>query len=233
MKFTRFSVALLVLGGGLAALAQANPAPDRSVTTTTTTSTTPEKKPAPLPADAVTEGTVTLEGGRTLGYRAVAGMLTVGASDAQDATLGLDGKYLPEAPMELPAKPEDQPATARMFYTAYFAKDGARDASAPDNGGTRPVVFFYNGGPGSATMYLRMASLGPVRVQLPDLQHPVGGPYKVGPNPYSLLDAADLVFIDAPGTGYSRVQGKDGAKAFNRNDQDPAAFDPFISRLLP
>lgn len=232
MKFVPFGVAAAVLSCGFRASAQANPGPERSVTTTTTTSSTPEKKPASLPADAVTEGTVTLEGGRTIGYRAVAGMLTVGSSDAQDATLGLDGKLLPDAGVELPPKPEDQPATARMFYTAYFAKDGARDAAAPDNGGTRPVVFFYNGGPGSATMYLRMASLGPVRVQLPDLQHPVGGPYKVGPNPYSLLDAADLVFIDAPGTGYSRVQGKDAAKAFYGIDQDAAAFDRFIRRFL-
>ena len=81
-------------------------------------------------------------------------------------------------------------------------------------------------------MYLRMTSLGPVRVQLPDLQHPVGGPYKVAPNPQTLLDATDLVFIDAPGTGYSRVEGKDAAKSFYGVDQDAAAFDRFIRRFL-
>ena len=151
-------------------------------------------------------------------------MLTVGSSDPQDATIGLDGKPLPDAGVDLPAKPEDQPATARMFYTAYF-ENGA-------NIGTRPIVFFYNGGPGSATMYLRMGSLGPVRLVLPDLEHPSGGPYKIVNNEYSLLDVADIVFIDAPGTGYSRVQGKDAFKAFYGIDQDAAAFDRFIRRFL-
>ena len=184
----------------------------------------PEKKSTALPPDSVTDGSVSLVGGKTVAYTATAGLLAVGATDPQDATLALDGSYLPGAPRDLPAKPEDQPATARMFYTAYMAKG--------TNLGTRPIVFFYNGGPGSATMYLRMTSLGPVRVAIPDLQHPVGGPYKVENNPYSLLDAADLVFIDAPGTGYSSVEGRDAAKSFYGIDQDAAAFDRFIRRFL-
>ena len=218
----------------LAGLSQAPPAaaqhrgaPDAEKTTATTTvSTEPadKKSPGALPPDSTTDGSVALANGKTVAYTAVAGLLTVGATDAQDAMIGLDGKFLPDAPIDLPAKPEDQPATARMFYTAYFAK-GA-------DTGTRPIVFFYNGGPGSATMYLRMTSLGPVRVQIPDLQHPVGGPYKIAPNPYTLLDVADLVFIDAPGTGYSRVEGRDAGKAFYGIDQDAAAFDRFIRRSL-
>lgn len=198
------------------------------VTTTTTATSEPPNQPVVLSPDSVTEGTVTLSGGKSIAYQAVAGVLTVGSSDVQDATISLDGQPLPNTGLDLIAKPEDRPATARMFYTAYFAKPGAGIGA----GSARPIVFFYNGGPGSATMYLRMASLGPVRVQLPDLQHPVGGPYRVAPNPYSLLDAADLVFIDAPGTGYSRVLGKDAMKAFYGVDQDAAAFDRFIRRLL-
>ncbi len=199
-------------------------------TTTTTVEPTPEhKQPGLLAPDATSDASVTLASGKSVAYTAVAGLLPVGYSDPQDAKLGMDGRYLPDAAMDLPPKPEDQPATAHMFYTAYFAK-GA-DGSG-EGGGTRPITFFYNGGPGSATMYLRMTSLGPVRVQLPDLAHPVGGPYKVGPNPYSLLDASDLVFIDAPGTGYSRVEGKDAMKAFYGVDQDAAAFDRFIRRFL-
>jgi carboxypeptidase C (cathepsin A) len=200
----------------------AQPPAQRTTTTTTTATEPPAKLPA-LPADSVTEGSVTV-GGKAIAYKAVAGMLTVGSSDPQDATIGLDGKVLPDAGVDLPAKPEDQPATARMFYTAYF-ENGA-------NIGTRPIVFFYNGGPGSATMYLRMGSLGPVRIVLPDLEHPSGGPYKVVPNEYSLLDVADIVFIDAPGTGYSRVQGRDAFKSFYGIDQDAAAFDRFIRRFL-
>ena len=214
---------------GLASVAHAQhhgtPAPEKT-TTTTTVSTEPSPKPdaGALPPDGVSDGTVTTAGGKTIAYTAVAGLLTVGATDPQDAMIGLDGKFLPDGPMEIPAKPEDRPATARMFYTAYFAK-GVDPR-------TRPVVFFYNGGPGSSTMYLRMTSMGPVRVQIPDLAHPVGGPYTVAPNPYTLLDAADLVFIDAPGTGYSRVEGKDAAKSFYGVDQDAAAFTRFIRRFL-
>jgi carboxypeptidase C (cathepsin A) len=194
------------------------------ITTSSTTTVAPEPvKPTALPADSTTEGTVTV-GGKNIAYTTVAGLLTVGSNDTQDAMIGLDGKLLPDSGVEPPAKPEDAPATARMFYTAYFAK--GVDA------GTRPIVFIYNGGPGSATMYLRMASMGPVRVELPDLQHPAGGPYKIVSNQYSLLDAADIVFIDAPGTGYSRVMGKDAGKAFYGIDQDAGAFDRFIRRFL-
>jgi carboxypeptidase C (cathepsin A) len=204
-----------------AALAQA-PKVDKT-TTTTTTATTEPMKPTALPPDSTTEGSVTV-GGKSIAYKAVAGLITVGASDSQDAMLGLDGKWLPDSGMDVPAKAEDAPATARMFYTAYFAK--GVDA------GPRPVVFFYNGGPGSATMYLRMASMGPVRVVLDDTHHPVGGPYKIVPNEYSLLDVADIVFIDAPGTGYSRVTGQNAFKSFYGIDEDAAAFDRFIRRFL-
>ncbi len=200
------------------------PAAEKITATTTVEPAADKMQPGTLPPDAVTEAAVTTAGGRSLAYTAVAGLLPVGATDTQDATLAPDGKYLPDTPMEIPAKPEDRPATAHMFYTAYFAK-GA-------DVGTRPVMFFYNGGPGSSTMYLRMTSLGPVRVAIPDLGHPVGGPYKVAPNPYTLLDSADLVFIDAPGTGYSRIGGKDAAKAFYGVDGDAAAFDRFIRRFL-
>lgn len=209
--------------GVFSAIAQDTPQ-KTTTTTTATVSSEPEKKGTPLPPDSISEGTVAVEGGKTIAFRTVAGMLTVGSTDSQDARIGLDGKLLPDSGVELPPKPEDRPATARMFYTAYFAKDADQR--------TRPIVFLYNGGPGSATMFLRMTSVGPVRVQLPDLQHPAGGPYQIAPNPYCLLDAADLVFIDAPGTGYSRVEGKDAFKGFYGIDADAAAFDRFIRRFL-
>jgi len=175
------------------------------------------------PADSITEGSVTV-GGQAIAYRAVAGTLTVGSTDTQDAMLGLDGKYLPDSGIDLPAKPEDQPATARIFYAAYFKKDAQP--------GTRPVTFLYNGGPGSATMYLHMGAFGPRRVVTPDAQHASAAPYPLVENQYCLLDASDLVFIDAPGTGFSRVYGKEAGKAFWGTDQDAHAFDRFIRRFL-
>lgn len=216
------AISALILG---AFVASAQEAPQKATTTTTSTVTSEaDKRSMALPPDSVTEGSVSVEGGKAIALRTVAGMLTVGSTDSQDATIALDGTLLPGSGVELPAKPEDRPATARMFYTAYFAKD--TDAR------TRPIVFLYNGGPGSATMFLRMTSMGPVRVHIPDLQHPAGGPYQIAPNPYCLLDAADLVFIDAPGTGYSRVEGKDASKAFYGIDGDAGAFDRFIRRFL-
>jgi carboxypeptidase C (cathepsin A) len=195
----------------------------QKTTTTTTVSSEPEKKSAAAPADSTTDGTVTV-GGKVIAYTAVAGTLTVGSSDTQDATIGLDGKVLADAGVDVPAKPEDQPATARMFYTAYFAK-----GSTP---GSRPITFLYNGGPGSATMYLHMGSFGPKRVVTTDAQHDPGGPYRIVSNQYSLLDASDLVFIDAPGTGFSRVMGQNAFKAFYGVDEDAHAFDRFIRRFL-
>src|SRR5882757_3203788 len=79
---------------------------------------------AELPGDSTTEGSVTV-GGQAIAYKAVAGTLTVGSTDPQDATLGLDGKMLPgtgEKPPD-PDKPDEAPATARMFYVAYFKKN--------------------------------------------------------------------------------------------------------------
>jgi carboxypeptidase C (cathepsin A) len=216
--FSLAAAAVILLAGS--SFAQ-DPHAEKTTTTTSTVLAEPAK-PHALAPDSITEGTVSVAG-KNIAYKAVAGLLRVGANDQQDATISLDGTTLPDSGIE-PAKPGEEPATATMFFTAYFAKDAAPN--------TRPIVFIYNGGPGSATMYLRMASFGPVRVVLPDLDHPAGGPYKIVPNEDSLLDAADLVFIDAPGTGYSRVTGKDANKSFYGIDQDAGAFQRFIRRFL-
>ncbi|MBV9761154.1 MAG: peptidase S10 [Acidobacteriaceae bacterium] len=183
---------------------------------------TPAEEAAP---DSTSENTVTI-GGKTVAYEAVAGTITVGGTDQQDALLDLNGKRLPntgEKPLD-PEHPEEAPATARMFYVAYFQKNAAPE--------TRPVTFFYNGGPGSSTMWLHMGSFGPRRVVIPDTKNAGGGPYKIANNDHSLLDATDLVFIDAPGTGFSRLMGKDKEKAFWGTDQDAHAFARFIHRFL-
>src|SRR5580704_11111602 len=186
---------------------------------------TPMSPPQPPSADSVTTATVTV-GGQAISYRAVAGTITVGATDQQDALLGLDGRRLPDTGEKSPdpEKPDEAPPTARIFYTAYF-KTGA----APE---TRPVTFFYNGGPGSSTMWLHMGSFGPKRVVTTDTQHDPAPPYKIVSNEFSLLDVSDLVFIDAPGTGFSRILGKEKEKAFWGTDPDAHAFERFIRRFL-
>jgi carboxypeptidase C (cathepsin A) len=181
-----------------------------------------EAAPAP---DSTTQGTVSAHG-QQIAYTAVAGTITVGATDDQDAQLGMDGRPLPGTQLALsaPKDPADAPPVARMFYVAYFKKD----AKAED----RPITFFYNGGPGSSTMWLHMGSLGPKYVETAGDTHLPGAPYKLIDNPDCLLDVSDEVFIDMPGTGFGRMAGKDAGKAFWGVDQDAGAFARFIARFL-
>ena len=181
--------------------------------------------PAPTP-DSTTDGTVTV-GGQTIAYTRGGGNADGGIDRRAGRDAGLwRANLLPDAGVKPPDKdkPEEAPATARMFYVAYFKKDAAAEQ--------RPVTFLYNGGPGSSTMWLHMGAFGPRRVVTPDAEHKEGAPYKMVNNEYSLLDASDLVFIDAPGTGFSRIFGKDKEKAFWGVDQDAHAFDRFIRRFL-
>jgi carboxypeptidase C (cathepsin A) len=121
---------------------------------------------------------------------------------------------------------EDKPYGS-IFYVAYTL-DGA--AGVPDP--KRPVTFLYNGGPGSASLWLHMGSVGPVRVVTQSPAATGSGPYQVVPNEYTLLDRSDLVFIDAPLTGYSRAVGKATNKDFAGVDPDLKAFSRFIERFL-
>ena len=126
--------------------------------------------------------------------------------------------------------------TVSMFYVAYFKK-GADTAK-------RPVTFIYNGGPGSASVWLHMGAFGPRRVVTKDDAHTPAAPYQVVNNDYSLLDASDLVFVDAPGTGFSRLiaddqdpskrgeQLKDRRKEIYGVDGDGHAFAQFITQFL-
>jgi len=118
---------------------------------------------------------------------------------------------------------EDKPYGS-IFYVAY-SEDGADPKS-------RPVTFLYNGGPGSATLWLHMGSVGPVRVVTASPAATGAPPYQIVPNQYSLLDKTDLVFIDAPLTGFSKAAGKGTDKDFRGVDQDLKAFDKFIERYV-
>ena len=116
-------------------------------------------------------------------------------------------------------------AVASMFYVAY-TRDGGKDLSR------RPVTFFFNGGPGSSTMWLHMGSFAPVRVATPDAGFVPPPPYDLQANPYTLLDKSDLVFVDAIGTGFSKPVGKGEGKDFWGVDQDVSAFGRFIQRYI-
>lgn len=115
--------------------------------------------------------------------------------------------------------------TARMFFVA-FTQDGVNDESK------RPLTFLYNGGPGSASLFLELGAFGPRRVVTANAAASSTAPYKLVANDQSLLDKSDLVFIDAPGTGFSRLVGKGKPKNFYSVDQDGKAFAQFIRRYL-
>ncbi len=168
-----------------------------------------------IPKDSTTQGSVTVAG-HSINYQAIAGTILVAATNDADAALGLS----PAAGKETP----DSPPTARMFYVAYFKKDVPAES--------RPVTFIYNGGPGSSTVWLHMGAFGPRRIVTADDQHTSPAPYELVDNAYSLLDVSDLVFIDAPGTGFGRLFGKDKEKAFWGVDPDGHAFARFIARFL-
>jgi carboxypeptidase C (cathepsin A) len=172
------------------------------------------------PESIASSGTVTI-GGQAISYQAVAGTLIVHPKDWDDVPR--DPKADKAAPgSEEGADAKNPTAEASMFYVAYF-KSG---------GGPRPVTFFYNGGPGSATLWLHMGAFGPRRIVTATDAHTPAAPYSLVNNASSLLDATDMVFIDAPGTGFSRIAGKDKEKAFFGVDQDAYAFAEFISQFL-
>jgi carboxypeptidase C (cathepsin A) len=132
---------------------------------------------------------------------------------------------------------------ASVFYVAYTI-------DSEKNPGSRPVTFLYNGGPGSASIWLHMGSFSPVRVVTSSPEATAPAPYRIVPNPDSLLDKTDLVFVDAIGTGYSKGlpkddKGKGGKgdkgdkdkddnpnKRFWGTDQDIDAFGRFVARYI-
>ena len=173
------------------------------------------------PESALSTGTVSI-GGQAVAYQAIAGTLIVHPKDWDDVPRDPKSEKAGAAPGEEGGEAKNPSAEASMFYVAYF-KNG---------GGSRPLTFVYNGGPGSSTIWLHMGAFGPRRIVTSTDAHTPAAPYSVVGNAWSLLDVTDLVFIDAPGTGFSRIAGKDKEKAFFGVDQDAYAFAEFISQFL-
>ncbi len=115
-------------------------------------------------------------------------------------------------------------------------KDGKPKASIftfaytrTDSKGPRPVTFVWNGGPGSASVWLHIGTFGPRRVSVPsDARHPGAPPYPVSDAPETILDVTDLVFVDPVGTGFSRALGAHKGKEFWGLKEDAQSMAEFI-----
>ena len=125
---------------------------------------------------------------------------------------------------QIPLRSDGGDIECRMFAVSYL-----QDAADPSK---RPVTFAFNGGPGSASLWLHMGALGPKRAPMNDDGSLPKPPYESVPNDDSWLDFTDVVLIDAPGTGFSRLARPDLASKYFGVRQDIAAFTEFVRNWL-
>jgi carboxypeptidase C (cathepsin A) len=121
---------------------------------------------------------------------------------------------------KLQMKDDSGDVKAEIFAISY-ARDDTDVAE-------RPLTFCFNGGPGSASVWLHMGMLGPERVRIPDDATTPAPPYRTEHNPHSLLDVTDLVFIDPVSTGYSRPAEDEDPKQFHGYEEDLQSVGQFI-----
>ena len=125
----------------------------------------------------------------------------------------------------MPLKNDQGEIEANLFYVAYTL-DGVEDTSK------RPLLFAFNGGPGSASVWLHMGCIGPKRVRMQDNGDLPAAPYQLVDNDQTWLDQADLVFVDPVGTGYSRAANDTLKKRFNGLQGDIQSVGQFIELYL-
>jgi carboxypeptidase C (cathepsin A) len=138
---------------------------------------------------------------------------------------GVDIPYTATAE-DIDLKDRDGKPTARFFTISYIAEGVKRQED-------RPITFFFNGGPGSASIFLHLGFVGPRRIDIPnDAQDPGAPPYRLKDNPSSLLRFTDLVEVDPVGTGFSRALGEKKDADFWGYDEDADSVADFIRAFL-
>ena len=125
----------------------------------------------------------------------------------------------------MPLKNDQGEIEANLFYVAYTL-DGVQDVAK------RPLLFAFNGGPGSASVWLHMGCIGPKRVKMKDDGDLPAAPYQLVDNDQTWLDQADLVFVDPVGTGYSRAANDTLKRRFNSLQGDIQSVGQFIELYL-
>ena len=177
------------------------------------------------PALSVTAHTIDV-GGKALKYHATAGYLVLKEEEGKPL-VKTDGAPPPPKP-EAEKKPDEEDksenglkAKAKVFFVAYTLDDVADPA-------TRPITFAFNGGPGSSSVWLHMASIAPRRAALTEAGEAPPPPYRLVDNDATWLDSTDIVFIDPVSTGYSRPMPKEDPKQFHGLKEDIASIGDFI-----
>jgi carboxypeptidase C (cathepsin A) len=149
------------------------------------------------------------------------------ASSVTQHQITIDGqvvKYTATAGWLIMKDDKDKPI-ARFGYTAY-TRDGSKDLSR------RPIMFAYNGGPGSSSIWLHMGIMGPRRVVVNDQGYAPPPPSVSVDNVYTVLDVTDIVMIDPVGTGFSKPLGDAKTADFWGVDQDIKSVGQFIKRYV-
>ena len=165
----------------------------------------PEKKTADTAPAATSQAPVTKDGEVTIDGKRIAYKVTTG---------------------KLQLKKDDGSPRASIFHVSYKRTD-VKDTAA------RPVVFCFNGGPGSSAVWLHLGGIGPRRVELPgDGTQAPNPPARIIENAYGILDVADLVFIDPVSTGYSRSEKDTKPTEFHGVDEDVESVGDFIRRWV-
>ncbi len=188
-------------------------AAETTETATTVEKSTAEATPPPAPRSQSTRHQLTLDG-KLLNYTATVGWLIL-----------KDDKKRKESKDSKESKNSEEKPIARFGYTAYTL-DGVKDPSH------RPVTFAFNGGPGSSSIWLHMAVLGPKRVVVNDGGYAPPPPVQLVDNEFTILDATDIVLIDPVGTGFSKPLGDAEGKEFWGVDQDIESVGAFIQRYV-
>jgi len=145
-------------------------------------------------------------------------------SSVTDHSIRIGGEMIPYKATAgtILLKDDEGKPNASLFYIAYTRSD-VKDSSQ------RPLAFLYNGGPGSSSVWIHMGAFGPRRVDTADAEPTPPPPYRVVDNTNSLIGAADLVFIDPVGTGFSKAVGKAKNRDFWGVDQDVKSLAQFIT----
>src|SRR5947209_8828229 len=179
---------------------------------------------------SVTEHTLTV-GGKTIKYRATAGYMVMrdwsekkkSEDGGEKGPSAVPGKEADKSKEKDKDKDKDEPKQkAKVFYVAYTRTDAGNDPSK------RPITFSFNGGPGSASVWLHMGALGPRRTELTERGEAPLAPYHSVDNEATWLDSTDLVFIDPVSTGYSRSATGEDPKQFHGFKEDLASVGDFI-----